>query len=604
MSLPLASDFWPVRTGRVRRGSRPSPAVLVAWLLQVATLALAQEVRLSPGTAREDIADPKTVRTDGPILQVGSGPVVQINARVASHRRGPLVEVNPRQEVRLAGAAPKVSVRLPNPFSGLNLKLFDLNAFGLVSVADEGGYRPIIDPRTTLVRSSDSVFKRDPVYDDTYNAEEQLYIYGGKHPDRTARPLIELGRELYQFGPLKPGVDLFGKRNLVFPQFLVFGDLRTAVAYNDNGGDGKGVLAVKLNLDVDLRITATERIHAFFTPFDRDGQVTRLEFGGSNRDSRLVLNAQPSALFFEGDLARIIAGATDQENKFDIPFTFGLIPLITQNGVWLQDAFNGFAFTIPARNSPSLGISNADFTFFAGFDAVTSRAIANDHSADIFGVAGFVEVAQGYLEFGYGYTLGRKDFDDLSYHNLSAAFTRRYFDTISNSVRVIANVGQEPDSGHRRTADGVLILLENSLITEKPLTLVPYLNLFAGFNKPQSLARALGAGGVLVNTGLSFETDGVTGFPKLDESGHDTYGGALGVEYLFSFDQQIVFEVAGLNTFGDDKDRFARGYELAFSARYQKPLNNAWILRADFIAATRDRDQDLLGLRVELRRKF
>ncbi len=496
---------------------------------------------------------------------------------------------------------------LPNPFDSRRWNPGEIGAFGLVSANVETNrerYEPIVDIRTRIVPTSDRVFKPDPVYDDTYNAEEQLYIYGGKHLVPTARPLLELGRELYQYGPLRPGINLFGKKNLVFPQFFVFGDWRTAVAYNDNGKVEKGLFATKLNLDVDLRITATERIHAFFTPFDRNGQFTRLEFAGDKRRSDLVINPFPGALFFEGDLARIISGFTDTDNKYDIPFTFGLIPLITQNGIWLQDAFNGFAFTIPARNSPNLHISNMDLTFFAGFDQVTTRAIDNDHSADIFGLAGFVELQQGYLEFGYGYTLGRKDFDDLSYHNFSVAFTRRYFDTISNSVRVIVNVGQEPDAGHRRTADGALILIENSLITPKPLTLVPYLNLFAGFNKPQSLARAAGAGGVLVNTGLSFETDGLTGFPKLDDSGHDTYGGALGVEYLFSFDQQIVLEVAGLNTFGNQSDRFARGYQLAFGARYQRPLNNAWIFRADLIAGTREGEEDLFGVRMELRRKF
>lgn len=581
--------------------------------LQFAALCFAGEPRLCPKCGNEEVilkvcskCGTKLLdvreKNDIPRLSPKTIGAAAGRFRVSSELRTIALPepAGPRPE-DLPAAAP------PNPFSGRDLNFGEIGAFGLISANVENNrerYQPIVDPRTRLVPGNDAVFKRDPVYDDTYNAEEQLYIYGGKHPDITARPLIELGRELYQYGPLKPGIDLFGKKNLVFPQFFVFGDWRTAVAYNDNGANEKGLFATKLNLDVDLRITATERIHAFFTPFDRNGQFTRFEFAGNNRNSDIVLNPLPGALFFEGDLARIISGFSDTDNKYDIPFTFGLIPLITQNGIWLQDAFNGFAFTIPARNSPNLDISNMDLTFFAGFDQVTTRAIGNDHSADVFGIAGFVETRQGYLEFGYGYTLGRKDFDDLSYHNFTVAFTRRYFDTISNSVRVVVNVGQEPDRGHARTADGAIILIENSLITPKPLTLVPYLNLFAGFNKPQSLARAAGAGGILVNTGLSFETDGLTGFPKLDDSGHDTYGGALGLEYLFAFDQQIVFELAGLNTFGDEKDRFAKGYQLAFGIRYQRPLNNAWILRADLIAATRESEDDLLGVRLELRRKF
>jgi hypothetical protein len=134
--------------------------------------------------------------------------------------------------------------------------------------------------------------------------------------------------------------------------------------------------------------------------------------------------------------------------------------------------------------------------------------------------------------------------------------------------------------------------------------LVPYFNLFAGFNKPQSLARAGAAGGVLVNTGILFETDNLTGFPTMDATGHDTYGGSLGIEYLFDLHQQIVFEVSALNVMGDLKDRTAKGSQVGFGIRYQLPINNAWLIRADAMIASRDNDQDLFGIRGELRRKF
>jgi hypothetical protein len=462
-----------------------------------------------------------------------------------------------------------------------------------------------MDPRAHLVPSNQRLpFSPDPVYTAPYDPEAQLAIYGAKHPNPTARPLIEAGRELYGPGEFQPGINLLGEKNLVFPQLLMYGDGRTAIAYNDNGAIEKGLVATRLNLDIDFKITATERIHLFITPLNRAALFTRVEFAGDKQHSGVEIDFEPIALFFEGDLGRLFAGFSNQENHVDLPFTFGLIPLLFQNGVWMQDAFAGFAITIPARNSPALGITNADITFFAGFDQVTTGAIPNDHSADIFGVATFVEAASGYFEFDYGYTLGRKDFDDLSYHNLSAAFTRRYFDTVSNSVRIIYNFGQDPDHNHRRTADGVLLLVENSLITPLPLTLVPYFNLFAGFNKPQSIARAGAAGGVLLNTGILFETDNLTGFPTMDAIAHNTYGGSLGIEYLFDLHQQIVFEVSALNVFGDAKDRTAKGGQVGFGVRYQLPLNNAWILRADAMVASREDDQDLFGIRTELRRKF
>ena len=133
---------------------------------------------------------------------------------------------------------------------------------------------------------------------------------------------------------------------------------------------------------------------------------------------------------------------------------------------------------------------------------------------------------------------------------------------------------------------------------------MPYLNGWVGFGHPQSLARAANAGGVLLNTGIVFETDGITGFPKMDDSGHNTYGAALGVEYLFDLHQQLVFELAGLNTFGSAAARTTPAAQYGAGIRWQLPLNNAWILRADTIAAVREEQRNLLGFRLELRRKF
>ena len=55
---------------------------------------------------------------------------------------------------------------------------------------------------------------------------------------------------------------------------------------------------------------------------------------------------------------------------------------------------------------------------------------------------------------------------------------------------------------------------------------MPYANFWAGFGTTQSLARAGGAGGVLKNTGINFETDGLTGFPKLDDTAVNSVGGS------------------------------------------------------------------------------
>jgi len=476
------------------------------------------------------------------------------------------------------------------------------------------GDPPQIPPESQMIPFDSKVFRPDPNYaEKSYGADAQINIYGGKYPVPTTRPLLELGRELYREGPFTKAPAALGGKNLIFGSLLVSGDWRTAVAYNDNGAAEQALAATRLNLDVDLKLTSTERIHAFLRPLDKNGNFTSFAFG-ANKPHRMNWHGDGNldALFFEGDLGRIVSGISKSDTGWDLPFSFGLMPLLFQNGIWVEDAFTGVAFTIPARNSPVLDISNADITFFAGFDKVTSAAFRagggfQDHAARIYGVTAFVEANRGYWEFGYGYAdASGATFRGLSYHNLTAAFTRRYSDLVSNSLRVVGNVGQNPPAGQAKTADGVIFLMENSFITSLPTTLIPYANFFVGVNRPQSLARDAGAGGILKNTGILFETDGLTGYPKMDDTANEAYGGAIGLEYLFSLNQQIVVEAATVRVMGAENKpgRAAAGDEYGLGVRFQRPLSKSWILRADAMVAWRNQDRDLMGLRMELRYKF
>ncbi len=450
-------------------------------------------------------------------------------------------------------------------------------------------------------------FRSDPQYETKYNADGQVDIYGGKSGVEPPRPLLELGRQQYTSGAYDESSTFLGEKNPLLPGLSIYGDWRTAVAYNNNNGKDIAQVATRLNLDVDFKITGTERIHAFFAPLQKaNKEFTRFEFGGADGNGKFndEFDLNPQTLFFEGDFGSIYSGFSGQEASFDLPFTVGLFPLFLQNGIWANDAILGGAVSLPAKNSAALGLANFDVTFFAAFDNVDNAGIIgagkdDNHNANLFGATAFIDAFDGYIEAGYGLIQGRDERDGLLTHFLTAAYSRRYYNTVSNSTRVFANFGEDPDGN----SDGLAVISENSLISGLPSTLLPYANFFVGVGNPQPLVDGNGAG-ILKNVGINFETDALTGYPKLDDTASNTFGGAIGLQYLFNLDQQLVFEVAMVQPF--EKDGIgAQEAQYGFGVRYQIPIDKAWLFRADATYQILEGgDEDNFGIRAEVRRKF
>ncbi len=112
----------------------------------------------------------------------------------------------------------------------------------------------------------EDLFRPDPLYEGMYNAEGQVDVYGAKSAVEPPRPPIEIGRQQYTSGAYDESSTLFGQLNPLLPGLAIYGDWRTAVAYNNNNGKDIAQIATRLNIDVDFKITGTERVHAFFAP--------------------------------------------------------------------------------------------------------------------------------------------------------------------------------------------------------------------------------------------------------------------------------------------------------------------------------------------------
>lgn len=435
-----------------------------------------------------------------------------------------------------------------------------------------------------------------------HDPAEENRVYDDKFPVPVQRPLLEFGRDFYGSGIRPPSQTWLGETNLVDQRFYLYGDYRTGIAAGRNASGRIDNWASRLNLDFDYRITSTERFHMFVGPLNKAANNTNVSLVDGDLEYNEFYNLVPVNGFFEGDLGAIAGGLTGQSSPREMPVTIGLIPLLYQNGIWLEDAATGFAFAVPARHSRALNWSNYDASFFAIFDQLNSAAFGDDeHAAQAFGTAWFIDAYDGYIEAGYAYLNDRKGLG-RSYHNATVSYTRRYLDRISNSVRLITNSGQDLDKD-QRTADGVMLLVENSWITSRPMNVIPYWNAFAGWGNPQSVARAGVSGGILRSTGLNFEPDGLNGHPTLDTSGADAFGGAIGIDLIgHHFDRQLILEAALVSPHG--RRAAVGGDQYGLGARYQWAMTHNVIIRLDGMYGWQSDGEDLYGSRIEYRWKF
>ncbi|MEM9643560.1 MAG: hypothetical protein AAF989_01090 [Planctomycetota bacterium] len=448
-------------------------------------------------------------------------------------------------------------------------------------------------------------FSPTPIPQDSvwHDAQREAWVYDAKSSVPTQHPWIEWGRIFYGNGITPRGKNWFGPMNPGRPAFYLYGDYRMGIGMGRNAGGRADNFATRLNLDMDLKLTDTERFHAFMGPLDRGGAFNRIELVDGDLNYESVFDPNLVTGYFEGDVGAMLGGVQNTRSPFELPVTFGLVPLLFQNGIWMEDAVTGAAFSIPAKHSRLLNWSNFDWTFFAVVDQLNSAAFGADkHAAQAFGTANFIDAYGGYIESGYAFLYDRQ-FGRRSYHNMTVSFTRRYFDRISNSIRLIINAGQDLPAASR-TADGGLLLVENSLITANPLTVVPYANFFYGWDRPQSVARAGGSGGILRNTGINFDTDGLNGLATLDPTASDTAGGSIGVDLIGrDLDRQWLVEFSYLTPHGNRNanvpdDQFGAG------TRYQFPVSHNTLMRFDFVYGWRRGLEDVYGTRMEYRYKF
>ena len=258
-------------------------------------------------------------------------------------------------------------------------------------------------------------------------------------------------------------------------RFVGYGSYQVQGFVLSEGSQEQNALGHQLLLELDLRITGTERVHVQFRPLG-DGNS-----GGSfyqfNQSDTYVNNGtgEPQRYWIEGEIHSLFGPYLDPFAPNDIHLTAGKFPLALHNNLLLNDEIIGVAVT---KNNLYVGAnSNANLLFFLGINDIEAYT---DSEARMYGAHIAMDKSHGFTEATYTF-LEHTSNSHRSSHYLALSHTTPW--GLSNlAFRSIFKFGDEQI--HGGLGNGQLFVIESNrdfLLEAEPLCIhhvVAYANLF------------------------------------------------------------------------------------------------------------------------------
>lgn len=328
------------------------------------------------------------------------------------------------------------------------------------------------------------------------------------------------------------------------PAFVGYGSYDLfgfAFEQNKQRRDGIGH---QLILDLDLRLTGTERFHVQYRPLGKGGTGgSYYEF--SDPDGYVNnATATPDRYWFEFELHSVLGAYVDPFAALDFHTTIGKVPLAFHNTLLMNDEVVG---VIVNKNTIYAGqLSNLNIQMFYCFADVDAYANAN---ADLVGIHAQFDHRLAFHEATYAFV--QHDFDsDRDSHFLALSRTQ-FFGPLSLAGRALFKVG---DRGGR--GSGQLFVLESNYtrtFDREPYGVshgVFYANAFAATSGWNAIA-----GNNFNRLTTAFEVNPLVRL-SAGIGVADTYGVAAGVQlFRHHEDESLIPEIAyespdGASVFG------------------------------------------------------
>ena len=387
------------------------------------------------------------------------------------------------------------------------------------------------------------------------------------------------------------------------PNFLIYGEFRSALQTFDNGFGNTAEWANRLDIFGNLYLTPTERILIGFRPLDRDGNFTGYQIDGTNEGFFEEFNSRINTFFFEGDFGELFPNLdpTDQKS-LDYGIAFGRQPINFQDGIIINDTIDSIG--ISRASLFEFGASATRITGIAGFNELHRGNNVRDSDAFVFGLLSSLDYDKSTLEVDFVYVDGDIATGGDGFY-AGIGDTRRIGEW-NSTLR--ANGSWGLDGGGTAAVDSGYVFTSQLSRTMRYNDDIFYFDTFYGLGDYTSAARDPAVGGPLGIIGILYASSGLSDYAApLGNQVGDSVGFAAGYQAFLGGKRkaQLIFELGGRKATESGGES-----SMGFGMRYQRAFGQHYILRLDGFAAGYDDESRPLredfgyGLRAEWLVKF
>ena len=335
----------------------------------------------------------------------------------------------------------------------------------------------------------------------------------------------------------RPGMQWFGHQGFQWePRFVGYGSYELFAMAFEEGDRRQDGIGHQLILDLDLRLTGTERFHVQFRPLGRKnsgGSFWQLNDPAGYDDNSTLI---PDSYWFEGELYSIFGGLFG--NPYpprDYHFVAGKFPFLMQNALLMNDEILGVAINKNTILIPPFSNLNVQAYFAA--DDVDNQQTPSPH---VFGINLTADFRRALIEVNYA---DLHDSPDSARARYAAGSVTQFFGAWTLAGRVLSKWANEAVGN-----DAQLYVFESNFTRSfghhvHHCTGVEYGVFFANAFKATSGWSSI-SGGNFNRLRSAFEINPLVTI-SLGEQIEDTYGATLGVQlFRHHEDESIIPEVS------------------------------------------------------------